>query len=540
MFVSVQAAAGLVLLLGCLNITGLLIVQAQRRVAEFSLRHAFGATRWRLGRQLALETIMLFLLGGVVAALVARVGVVLLRAHFDLGQTTQYGQLPEFDGRMVAVTLCAAIFAGALSGIVPALFVARRDLRGSIQAIGQRSTSAHGGRWTQSIFVVAQVALALVLLAAAGITVRNLDGMLRRGFGVAVKDRIVAKVSLPEYRYGSGRKATAQTINPFKERAVAALKALPGVRNVTVSNRVPLSAERPTKSGFGVSGYTPEPGESPAVAFVYQVSSGFFRTLGITQQRGRDFAATDGSETQPVAIISEQIARKFFAGRDPIGEQIGFSTKSCRIIGVVGEARSVPLNFGDAPAIYVLNSQWPVQTEDAVFVVHTDTRVASLAPVAMKTLLALDPLLTVTVTSMEEIQQRALLTRSVPTEIAGFFAVLSILLMGLGLYGVLANLVTQRNQEFGVRLALGAPRRAIFGMILSWGGRLTFVGIGLGMLLCLPVVRWLKPLMTATDAAASGTLIIAAALVFAVSMLASYWPARRATKVDPMVVLRCE
>jgi putative ABC transport system permease protein len=540
MFFSVQAAAGLVLMLGCVNITGLLIVQAQRRVTEFSLRHAFGATRWRLGRQLAIETIVLFTLGGLLAAVVAWVGLKLLRVQFDLGQTTQYGQLPGFDGRMIGITMGVAVIAGIFSGSVPAFFAARRDLHGSIQAISQRSTSGPRGRRVQSIFVVVQVALALVLLAAAGVTVRNLDGMLRRGFGVAVDDRVVAKVSLPEYRYGAGAEATAQKINPFKERATAALKALPGVHGVTVSSRVPLSADRPTKSGFGVSGYTAQPGDSPAIAFVYQVGSGFFRTLGMTLQRGRDFDATDGVGTQPVAIISEQIAQKFFAGRDPIGEQIGFSQRPCRIIGVVREARSVPLNYGDAPAIYVLNSQWPAQAEDAVFVVHGDARATNLAPMVTKTLQAIDPLLTVTVTTMEKVQERALLTRSVPMEIAGFFAALSIVLMALGLYGVLANLVTQRTQEFGVRLALGAPRRAIFGMILSWGGRLTIAGISLGLLLCVPVLRWMKPLMTETDASAPGTWIVAAALVFAVSMLASYWPARRATKVDPMVALRCE
>jgi predicted permease len=540
MFFSVQVAAGLVLLLGCLNITGLVVVQAHRRVGELSLRHAFGATRWRLARQFAIETMMLFVLGGLLAAWVGRAALEFLRVHFHLEQTTPFGQPAEFGWSMLAVTLAAAVFAGLLAGIVPAVFAARRDVTGAIQAVGLRTTGGRGRRWSQSGFVVMQVALALVLVTTSAVTTRNLQGLIERGFGLAVEDRIVVKIALPEYRYGTGIEATTARINPFKEQAIAALAALPGVRSVTGGNRVPLSSDQPLKFGFHVPGYTPGPGEGPTIALVYHVQPGFFQTLGIALLRGRDFDFSDRPGTQPSVVITAEIARKYFQETDPLGSALQCGGREFRIIGVVNDTRGVPLNFGDAPALYFPVAQWPAPAEESVFVVQTEAQVAGLAPAITRTLLALDPQLSVTTTTMADVQDRAVLTQSMLREVAGIFAALSVVLMSLGLYGVLANLATQRTREFGIRIALGASRGSVFGLVLGWGGRLAVLGLGLGLLLCVPALRWMKPLMVEANATEPVILVAAGGLILAVTLFASYWPARRATKVDPVVVLRAE
>jgi predicted permease len=387
---------------------------------------------------------------------------------------------------------------------------------------------------------VAQVALALVLLAAAGVTLRNVHQLLAKGFGVAVENRIVARTALPHYRYGEGFEATQAKINPFKQQALAKLRSLPGVKSATVSNRVPLSADWPMKFGFAIPGYVPTPGEQPGITFVYQVAPGFFRTLGMTLLRGRDLEPSDGADQEPVVVVSDQIARKYFAGRDPIGAQLLFFGRACRIVGVVGEIQNVPLSYENAPTIYLASAQWPAFRDEAVFVVHTELSAEVMAPAVAKALATVDPLLSVQTTSVARMQRGAIFTQNAPAQIAGFFAAAALLLTALGLYGVLAHAVAQRTREIGIRLALGASRPAILRMVLSRGTVLALVGSALGILVSVPLLQMIKPLIVEKDAARPDVLAFAAGLILAVVLLASFLPARRATKVNPTEALRAE
>ena len=537
---SVQAAAVLALLVGCLNIAGILVVQTHGRLREFTLRGALGATPRRLARQLVTETVTLFLCGGTLAVPIAMTALRWLPRYFDLNQTMPYGQSVRFNWQFVALTLGVSLVTGLLAAGLPVWCIARRDARRALQSLGYQATAGRNHNWTQSAFVVAQVALALVLLTAAGITLRNVHQLLAKGVGVAVENRIVAQVALPHYRYGEGFEATQAKINPFKQQALEKLRRLPGVKSATVSNRVPLSADWPMKFGFGIPGYEPTPGEQPGITFAYQVEPGFFRTLGMTLLHGRDLEASDGASQEPVVIVSEQIARRYFAGREPLGAQLMFFGRACRIVGVVGETQNVPLSYGNASAIYLPSAQWPAFRDEAVFVVHTELPAEVIAPAVTKALETVDPLLSVQTTSVVRMQRDAIFTQTAPAQIAGFFAAAALLLTALGLYGVLAHAVAQRTREIGIRLALGASRPAILRMVLSRGAMLALVGSALGVLGSIPLLQMIKPLIVDKEAASPDVLILAAGLILAVVLLASFLPAHRATKIDPTEALRAE
>jgi predicted permease len=537
---SVQAAAVLVLLVGCLNIAGILVVQTYGRLREFTLRGALGATPRRLARQLVTETVTLFLFGGALAVPVAILALRLLPRYFDLHQTMPYGQSVQFDWRVAAVALGVSFVAGLFAACLPVWCIARRGAGGALQALGYQTTAGKRQNWTQSAFVVAQVALALVLLTAAGVTLRNVHQLLAKGFGVAVENRVIAQVALPHYRYGEGFAATQAKINPFKQQALAKLRSLPGVKNATASNRVPLSADWPMKFGFEIPGYEPTPGELPGITFAYQVEPGFFRTLGMTLLHGRDLEASDGAGQEPVVIVSDQIARRYFAGREPLDAQLMFFGRTCRIVGVVGEIQNVPLSYGNAPTIYLASAQWPSFRDETIFVVHTELPAEVMAPMVAKALATVDPLLSVQTTTGARLQRGAIFTQNAPAQIAGFFAAAALLLTALGLYGVLAHAVAQRTREIGIRLALGAPRPAILRMVLSRGAGLALVGSALGVLVSAPLLQMIKPLIVEKEAARPDVLVFAIGLILGVVLLASLLPARRATKVDPTEALRAE
>jgi predicted permease len=536
----VQAAAILALLVGCLNIGSLLVVQTRGRWREFMLRGALGATTRRLAQQLATETVTLFAFGGLLAVPVALAALRLLPQHFDLSQTMPYGQSVMLSWPSAAGTLGVSLVAGLLAACLPAWFLLRRDASRAPQTLGRQTTSGRDQNRAQSAFIVAQVALALVLVTTAGVTLRNVRQLVTQGFGVAVENRVVAQAALPAYRYGAGFEATQAKINPFRQQALEKLRSLPGVLSATVSSRAPLSADWPMKFGFEIPGFEAAPGEQPAIAFVHQVDPGFFRTLGVPLLRGRDVEPTDGAGMEPVVVISSQIASRYFAGHDAVGGRLVFFGQNCRIVGVVGETQNVPLSYGNAPTLYLASAQWSAFRDEVVFVVHTAPPAAIMEPVVAKALQAVDPLLSVQTTSLARLQRSAIFTQAAPAQIAGFFGTVALLLTALGLYGVLAHAVAQRTREFGIRLALGATRRAILRLVLARGAVLALVGSALGILLSVPLLNVIKPLIVEKAAASPVVPAAAAGLILLVVLLASYLPAHRATRVDPVESLRAE
>jgi len=535
---SLQAAAALVLLLGCLNIAGLLVVRGHGRLREMAVRGALGASRRRIAQQLAVETAMLFLCGGATAALVAATALRFVPAHFHLSELMPYGRHIGLEAWVLGATLGVSLLTGAVTGSVPIVYATRRNLGPVLQALSQHTTRSRSRRRTQSAFVAGQIALSLVLLTGAIVTGRNLRALLGQGFGVTADHRLVASVALPAYRYGSGVAGTEERINPFKEQALERIRALPGVVRASVSNRVPLSSDWPQKFGFRVPDYVSAPGETPGVAFAYQVSPGYFHTLGVPLIRGRDFSATDGARAPPVAIVSATIARRFFAGRDPLGGRIQIANNECEIVGVVGETQNVPLSLGNAPALYFSARQWPAFNDEAVFVVQTSLPPAAMVASVTQAINGFDPLLSVRVTDLSRMLRSAVVSQSAPMEIAGLFATLAVLLTAVGLYGVLAASVAQGARDLAIRIALGARRGAISRMVLLRGGALALAGTAVGALFSWPALRWIEPLLATADATRPAALLVAAAVTAVMTMLVSYLPARRASRVDPSVVLR--
>jgi len=378
-------------------------------------------------------------------------------------------------------------------------------------------------------------------LTGTGVLVRNIWGLLAEGFGCAVEDRIVVSVDLPHYRFGNGVSDTLGKINPLKEAALRDLKALPGIKSAGFANRVPLADYNASKNDYSLDHYTPGPGEV-LLAIWYQVDPGYFGAMGVPLLAGRGFRDSDTWDSQRVVIISEEIGARYFQDRDPIGANLRFWNRNCRIVGVAGETMDVPLHWGDAPTLYFPHTQWHVTrfVEDVSFVLHTELPVDTLAEPIRQTLHSLDPQLTFDITTVEGIRDKAMVTRRAPMEIARILALAAIFLTALGIYGVLAASVAERTREIGIRMSLGAERGSILKMVLARGGRLSLIGIGVGLVLSLFPLVWLNPLLTGVDTTSPDMLLASSLAVLAIVLLASYLPARRALTIDPVKTLRYE
>jgi predicted permease len=541
MVLSVQGATVLILLIGCLNVAGILLLRGQRRVRELTMRHALGASRLRIARQMITETVLLFTMGGAVGLAVARWAMTLLSSQIGFQDAFQLGGLPEINTTVFLLTLGLILVCGLVAGSIPA-YVAARGMHGNtLQTLNMGKTSGGHRNALQNTFVIAQVALAFVLLVGTGVLIRNVEGLLTEGFGCEIEDRIAVEVALPEYRFGSSRTDTRERINPLKDEVLKQVRALPGVQRATFANRVPLSKNHPIKNGFQPSNYEPGPGEM-VFAIWYQVDSAYFQTMGIPLLSGRGFESSDTSDSPAVVVVSETVADRYYQGRNPINETLRFWGVDCTIVGVVGETLDVPMHYGDAPTLYFHYTQWPVtrQVDDATLVVQTELPLENMREPIGNVLHSIDPMLTFEFTTMEQIREKAMVSRSAPMEIAGLFAFAAILLAAMGIYGILAASVSGRTREIGIRLSLGARKSSIFRGVLARGARLTLIGLLLGSALSVFPLRWLNTLMTEVNATSLDMPIFAALLVVAVALLASYLPARRAIKTDPAFTLRYE
>jgi putative ABC transport system permease protein len=506
-----------------------------------AMRHALGANRWRIARQILTETVLLFLIGGILALLVAQASLSYLPGLIGYEESLMHGGATEMNYRVILFTLGTALLAGSIAGALPALTAARKTLRNTLQALSRGVSPGRLGRRFQNAFVVTQVALALVLLTGAGVLVRNIWGLLDQGFGCAVENRIVLAVDLPRYRFGSGTADTLRRINPVKDEALQQLKALPGVMSAGFANRVPLADYNASKNSYTLPHYTPGPGEI-LIAIWYHVDSGYFETLGIPLLAGRGIRESDTWNSERVVVISKEIGDRYFQDRDPIGSTLRFWNRDCRIVGIAGETMDVPLHWGDAPTLYFPYTQWHVSrfVENVTFVLHTQLPIESMVEPIRQTLHSIDPQLTFDIATFEGIRDRAMITRRAPMETARILALAAVFLVVLGIYGVLAASVAERTREIGIRMSLGAARGSILRMILVRGGWLTLMGIGIGLVLSYFSLVWMNPLLTGVDTTSPDLLVAASLAVLAIALFASYLPARRALAIDPVTILRYE
>jgi predicted permease len=523
------AIAGLVLLVACANVGGLLLARGATRQREFAVRLAMGAGRGRIVRQLATESLLLALLGGAAGLVLASWGATWL-GRYVAGSALDLA----VDQRVLLFTTIVSAATGVLFGLAPALRFSRLDLTTAFNT----SATTLAGRGRQRLnraLVVAQIALSFVLLAGAGLFVRTLQNLRAHDPGFAREQGLQFTLDL-------GRARTNQQRVEVYRRVLAEMETLPGVRSATVGTGGLLGSSN-SWNAFTIDNVEVANGRGRGV-LALTGSRRYFETKGTPILRGRDFAIQDDEPgARPVALISETIARKYFPDADPIGRQIRRAPKDdYEIIGVVRDAQVRGFREAAEPVIYLPYFQVPDRWDATAEVsVRTTGDPLALTPSLRTALKRIDPQAGITGlgTVRQLLEQRFTRERAL-AELAGFFSVLTLVLAGVGLYGVLAYGVAQRTREIGLRMALGAPLRAVLSLVIGQGVRLAVVGCGLGAIGALVLTRFIASLLYGVDTHDRLVLGAAALALLIAALLACWLPAQRATKVDPMVALRAE
>jgi putative ABC transport system permease protein len=533
----VFGAVGLVLLIACANVANLMLARATGRSREMAIRAALGASRWRTIRQLFTESLLIAVIGGAVGVLLAVWGVDLLvsLSPTDTPRLNEIG----LDWRVLGFTLVATLLTGILFGLAPVLFASRIDINQTLKE-GARSVSAGTARHRlRSGLVVAEIALALVVMIAAGLLVRSFIRLQSVDPGFNPDHLLTMYVGLldPKYEQPGARLR-------FIKELVPKLKALPGVEAVAFGNDFPI-AGTDSSSNPTVEGRAPAQENEELLAGMHPVSAGYFDALGIRMIKGRDFNERDNDSAPPVAIINETMARTLWPDQDPLGKHFTFdSPKSpnfrwTEVIGVVADVKHDGLNAASGMHAYLSNLQqtWPFHT----IALRSRLDNAALLAGVQQTIQSLDPDQPVfDVRPMSAIMSEAVAERRLTLALSSLFAVVALLLAGVGIYGVIAYSVTQRTHEIGLRLALGAQQANILGLVLKQGAGLALTGVAVGVAGAFAVTRLMASLLFEVSATDPLTFIAIAVLIIFVALLACYIPARRATRVDPMVALRYE
>jgi putative ABC transport system permease protein len=528
--VALLAAAGAVLLIGCLNVAGLLLGRATTRAREIGVRSALGATRVRLLRQLVIESSLLALLGGALGIVVAYAAVSALLA-FAPADTPRL-QMVSVDRTVLAYTFVATSFTALLFGLAPAIQLARANPAPALQ--GGRGAPGGAQQRLRRALVVAEVALAFVLVVTGGLLLRSLGSLLQLDPGFRPDNVLTATVNLPPGRYRERAQATA-----FFDRLTERVRALPGVRAAGLTSDLPWTGYD-ENTGFGIIGRQFKEGESPEARYHF-LTPGFIDALGIPLRAGRDIRPADGLDAPPVVLINEATARQFWG--DPpsaIGARLNlWSSTPTTVVGVIGDLKDVPWAEGRPGGVYFPQAQQ--YSQNMFLTVRTETDPRSVAEPLMRIVRELDPELPIaSVRTLDEIAGGAFATRRFTLGLVAAFGAAALFLAVIGVYGVMAQAVGQRVREFGVRQAVGAGPADILRLVLSGGAVMGVAGLVAGLALALPVTWLARSLFFRTSPADPLTMGSVAALLLLSTLVASYIPARRAMRTDPATALRQE
>jgi putative ABC transport system permease protein len=526
------AAVGVILLIACANLANLLLARGLARQKEIAVRAALGASRWRLIRQLLTETTLIGLLGGAGGLLLAHWG---LYALLKLPQNFVDTSEATLDTRVLLFTLAVSVITGWLFGLVPALQLARPELQSFLKE-GARG-SGEGSRWNRvrSGFVVAQVALSLLLLVSAGLLIRSFDKLLRVEVGFKPERLLSLEYRLPRSKY---KEAAAQW--NFHRQVMERIQEVPGVQSVSLVRGLPFSGNGATTAITLPDREPPAKGQEPEVMFNTAMPN-YFETIGIPFLKGRLFGNQDQLNTPPVLIINQTMAQRFWPGQDPLGKQIKFVSDGSTgtIVGVVGDAKHYWMEEVQRPQMYGAYSQEPGYFATAV--IRTTVEPLSISEPVRQAVWKVDsdqPMWKIR--TVEFLVNRSTANRKFLMALMGIFATLALVLTIIGLYGVISYLVNQRTQEIGIRMALGAQMGDIMRMVLKQGMVLVLTGVALGLAAAWMLTGLMSRLLYQVSATDPLTFAGIAALLIAVALVACYLPARRATKVDPLVALRYE
>jgi putative ABC transport system permease protein len=551
-------AVGVVLLIATVNVANLQLNRGVRRQSEMATRMALGAGRWRLFRQLLIENIALALVGGVLGIVVALAGIdvfIFLAPDF-------YRPSSEIaiNGAVLLFALTVCLASGILSGLVPGFRASNPNLSGSLKQ-GARSVAGRISLGLRRVLVVTEIALAMVLLVSAGLMINSYARLVRVNVGVDPDNVLAFEVNLAgmdryRTRHGTNHYAVTPEVANFYTRVMERIAALPGVESVASTSNLPPRAGSGME--FTIIGKVSDPADLPETAY-HEVSAGYFDTMRIPLLRGRAFTDKDDATAPGVAIISETLARRYFGNEDPIGQSIQVyvnaqnpKLENDRVRQIIGVARDIRMTFRSSslPIVYVPYGQNPTDYAGfnqffihalKAFVVRTSGNPADIAPEVRRAVREADG--AVAVTDMMPMRQR-LSSMAAGQEfwmrLLGIFAGLGIFLAAIGVYGVISYTVEQRSHEFGIRTAFGARDSDIFGLVLREAVVVTLIGLTIGIAAAFGATRLIANLLFGVTPTDPMTIVAVAVVLSVVALLASYIPARRATKLDPVSVLRAE
>jgi len=523
--------AVLLLLLVAANLANLLLARATARQQEVAVRLALGSGRMRLVRQLLTESLLLAGAGGLLGCLFASWGASLLLKLLP-STPLPIGYNVQLNTTVLLFSAAVTLTTGILFGLAPALHAAKTDLNGTLKQSGRVGTSSHGAHWLRNALVVSEVALALVMVVGMTLCVRSLERARKVDLGLDPRNIWAAGFRLPPVGYADGQdRATYRRLR-------AALSALPGVETVALANWLPLGFEGGSSTRFAVDGYQPAPGESMA-AGVGTVSPDYFRALHIPIVAGREFAERDDDKAPRVTVINEWIAERYFSGRDPVGLKLRFWDQEFTIVGVAKNGRYRSLNEPPQSFLYVAEAQFGHRSLAAIVRTTGDPR--GIARAVERTAIGIDPLLKpIAALTMTDYIAAAFAIPRIAATLFTALGVVALILAALGIYGVMAYAVSQRTREVGIRIALGAKRVDVLRLFLKRGMRVVAIGVMLGFVLTLAATRVLTTLLVGVTANDPITYLGVVGLLSTVALVACWLPARRATKVDPMLALRYE
>lgn len=534
-------AVAFVLLIACTNVANLQLARATVRQKEIAVRTALGASRGRVMSQLLTESVLLALMGGALGVMLAAWGTRLLVALAppNIPRMKEVG----LDPWVLGFTVLVSVLTGLIFGLAPALQVSKTNLNDVLKE-GTRG-AATGGRRRAALrraLVVAEIALSLVLIISAGLLLTSIRRLTVVNPGFDPRNLLTANVSLPRKPPGDGAAAnpTQETAN-FLTEVERRIKSLPGVQAVGAINDLPVTGNSSVNGDFSVEGRPAyKPGESPVAEFRF-ITPDYFRAIGIPLLKGRAFGEADGPQGQVPVVVNETLARRLFPDEDPLGKRLlVLDGKPHEIVGVVGDARQWGLDRPPDPEIYFSYAQKALGA-NTTLVVRTSTEPASLSAGVRNAVreVSRDAPIYV-VRTMEQVLAESTAQRRFNTTLMMLFAVVALLMAAIGLYGVISYSVAQRAQEIGVRMALGAQSRNILRMVLWQGTKLALIGIAIGVLAALALTSVLASLLYGVSATDPLTFLGGAVALTVIALLACYVPARRATKIDPMLALRYE
>jgi predicted permease len=532
-----MGAVGFVLLIACANVANLMLARASGRQREIALRAALGASRWRIMRQLLTESIIVALIGGALGVLVAFWGIDALRAS-NPGDAARFApgwyQL-GLNFPVLLFTIGLSILSGLVFGLAPAWQVSKPNLNDALKE-GVRQTSGSSHRLRSSL-VVFEVALSLVLLVGAGLLVRSFLSLLNTNPGFNPDNVLTMSLVLPWAKYGDDAQRVA-----FYKDLVQRVKTVPGVESAALVNFLPLGGSNASDS-YLVEG-APEPPPGQEYEGRYRIATPeYFQTMRIPIIRGRGFTEQDKAGAPPVVIVNETLARAHWPGQEPIGKRIRFYGPPERahwmeIVGVVEDVKH-ELNLPVTPEYYLPHAQDP--GSGMVLVARTNVEPSSLAPSIRQQVWAIDKDQPVfDVRTMQEVRAASVTLYSFSSVMLGIFAGVALLLASIGIYGVMAFAVTQRTQEIGIRMALGARGADVLKLVVKHGMKLALLGIVVGLAGSWLLTRFMEKLLVGVQATDLLTFSVVSGCLLIAAFVACYLPARRATKVDPLVALRYE